>query len=116
MAKPTQYADLMHAELGRRFDDAGYGTASRVERALDLYRGYFNQHKKAHTLDTGVLLAALKNLGVDPLDFLRCALDSDRALQATVASNQGRGRIDSPEGRLLMKRHGLDPDQPAGEG
>ncbi len=109
----SSYADRMHAELERRFSEAGYGTASRVERALDLYRGYFGQHRKAHSLDAGVWLAALENLEIDPFDFLGSALEIDppRRDPAVPDPAGASTRVASPEARLLLRRHGLDPDE-----
>ncbi len=55
--------------LKEKLRAAGPGTVRETEQALGLYRGYIRYHRHRQELDLGTLLAILKRLDIQPLDF-----------------------------------------------
>ncbi len=61
--------DTVHTVLKAKLCEAGPGKVLETEQALGLYRGYIRYHRRRRELDLGVLLAILKRLEINLLDF-----------------------------------------------
>jgi tetratricopeptide (TPR) repeat protein len=60
----------VHESLRERFRAAGLGSIAAAEKALGLQEGYYRHYRREQTLDLGVLLATLDELGSDAGEFL----------------------------------------------
>jgi hypothetical protein len=100
LAKPGLSSDRTRQVLTllrEKFDQAGHGSMTRVERQLGLGRNFFSNtfRRRRASFDVGIWLATLEALGIEWVDFLLELDDPERV-----------PRVRTGELKTIARKHG----------